>query len=85
MGRTARAIRGDLGRTEELRDWLSRALAELPVEQRLAVELCYELGHSCEEIAEMIDCPASTVKTRMFHARRKMQRLLQRLAGFGTG
>ena len=66
--------------TEELRDWLSRALAELPVEQRLAVELCYELGHSCEEIAKIMDCPVNTVKTRLFHARGKLQRLLPQLA-----
>jgi RNA polymerase sigma-70 factor, ECF subfamily len=66
--------------TEELRDWLTRALAELPVEQRLAVELCYELGHSCEEIATIMDCPVNTVKTRLFHARAKLQRLLPQLA-----
>jgi RNA polymerase sigma-70 factor (ECF subfamily) len=66
--------------TEELRDWLTRALAELPVEQRLAVELCYELGHSCEEIAKIMDCPVNTVKTRLFHARAKLQRLLPQLA-----
>jgi RNA polymerase sigma-70 factor (ECF subfamily) len=65
---------------EELRDWLGRALAELPVEQRLAVELCYELGHSCEEIATIMDCPVNTVKTRLFHARGKLQRLLPQLA-----
>jgi len=66
--------------TEELRDWLGRALAQLPVEQRLAVELCYELGHSCEEIATIMDCPVNTVKTRLFHARGKLQRLLPQLA-----
>jgi RNA polymerase sigma-70 factor (ECF subfamily) len=66
--------------TEELRDWLTRALAELPVEQRLAVELCYELGHTCEEIATIMDCPVNTVKTRLFHARAKLQRLLPQLA-----
>jgi RNA polymerase sigma-70 factor, ECF subfamily len=66
--------------TEELRDWLGRALAELPVEQRLAVELCYELGHSCEEIAAIMDCPVNTVKTRLFHARAKLQKLLPQLA-----
>jgi len=66
--------------TEELRDWLTRALAELPVEQRLAVELCYELGYSCEEIAKIMDCPVNTVKTRLFHARAKLQRLLPQLA-----
>jgi len=66
--------------TEELRDWLGRALAELPIEQRLAVELCYELGHTCEEIAKIMDCPVNTVKTRLFHARAKLQRLLPQLA-----
>ena len=66
--------------TEELRDWLGRALAELPVEQRLAVELCYELGHSCEEIATIMGCPVNTVKTRLFHALGKLQRLLPQLA-----
>jgi RNA polymerase sigma-70 factor (ECF subfamily) len=65
---------------EELRDWLARALAELPLEQRLAVELCYELGHSCEEIATIMGCPVNTVKTRLFHARAKLQRLLPQLA-----
>jgi RNA polymerase sigma-70 factor (ECF subfamily) len=65
---------------EELRDWLAQALARLPVEQRLAVELCYELGHSCEEIAAIMSCPVNTVKTRLFHARAKLQRLLPQLA-----
>ncbi|MGH7749262.1 MAG: RNA polymerase sigma factor, partial [Candidatus Dormibacteria bacterium] len=63
-------------RAEELSDWLSHALAELPVEQRLAVELCYELGYSCEEIATIMSCPVNTVKTRLFHARAKPQKLL---------
>ena len=66
--------------TEELRDWLGQALAQLPVEQRLAVELCYELGYSCEEIAGIMNCPVNTVKTRLFHARAKLQRLLPQLA-----
>jgi len=69
---------------EELRDWLSRALAQLPIEQRMAVELCYELGHSCEEIAAIMDCPVNTVKTRLFHARAKLQKLLPQLANPGN-
>src|SRR5215469_13173511 len=68
-------------RAEELRDWLGAALNELPVEQRLAVELCYELGHSCEEIATIMGCPVNTVKTRLFHARAKLQKLLPELSG----
>lgn len=68
-------------RTEELRDWLVRALAQLPIEQRLAVELCYELGYSCEEISTIMSCPVNTVKTRLFHARAKLQKLLPALGG----
>jgi RNA polymerase sigma-70 factor, ECF subfamily len=68
-------------RAEELRDWLAHALSELPVEQRLAVELCYELGHSCEEIATIMGCPVNTVKTRLFHARAKLQKRLPELSG----
>src|ERR1700730_11472106 len=76
----------ELARTEELRDWLEQALAQLPVaqhpiEQRLGVELCYELGYSCEEIATIMGCPVNTVKTRLFHARAKLQKLLPQLAG----
>jgi len=68
------------GSSEELRDWLARALAQLPLHQRLAVELCYELGCSCEEIATITGCPVNTVKTRLFHARAKLQKLLPLLA-----
>lgn len=64
-------------RAHELRDWLGHALEQLPTEQRMAVELCYELGFSCEEIATIMDCPANTVKTRLFHARAKLQKILQ--------
>ena len=64
------------------REWVGAALVQLVEEQRTVLELFYRFGHSCEEIAEMVDCPANTVKSRMFHGRRKMRRLLPRLAGF---
>jgi len=67
--------------TEEQRELLDSALATLPLEQRMALELTYYLGHSCEEIAEIADCPVNTVKTRMFHARRKLRHLLPVLSG----
>jgi RNA polymerase sigma-70 factor, ECF subfamily len=69
----------------ELRDWLGHALERLPVEQRMAVELCYGLGHSCEEIALIMGCPVNTVKTRLFHARAKLQKLLPELSGSPPG
>lgn len=66
---------------DDEQQWVQQGLNELPLEQRMVLELAYLLGHSCEEIAEIMDCPANTVKTRMFHARKKMRRSLPRLAG----
>jgi RNA polymerase sigma factor (sigma-70 family) len=65
---------------DELCEWLDAALALLPEEQRTALVQCYRLGHSCQQIADSVGCPLSTVKTRMFHGRRKLRQLLPRLA-----
>lgn len=67
------------------RQILLGALEQLPLEQRLVLELTYFLDHSCEEIAEIMECPVNTVKTRMFHARRKLRVLLggRNAAGLG--
>lgn len=65
----------------ETSDWIARAMQQLPIEQRLTLELAYGQGHSCEEIAKIMDCPVNTVKTRMYHARGKMRSLLPQLAG----
>ncbi len=59
----------------EAAEYLFSALAQLPPAQRAALELAYLLGHSCEEIALRLDCPVNTVKTRLFHGRKKLRRL----------
>jgi RNA polymerase sigma-70 factor (ECF subfamily) len=61
--------------------WLSLGLTRLPVEQRMALELTYTLGHSCEEVAAILDCPVNTVKTRLFRARETLKQVLPGLAG----
>ncbi len=71
--------------TAELQEWIQHALEQLPLEQRMVLELTYFLGHSCEEIAQIMDCPVNTVKTRMFHARRKMRALLPQSGGACDG
>ncbi len=60
----------------EQRQLLDSALAQLPLEQRLVLELTYYMDHSCEEIADIMECPVNTVKTRMFNARRKLRAIL---------
>ncbi|CAN7233205.1 sigma-70 family RNA polymerase sigma factor [Phenylobacterium sp. LjRoot219] len=62
----------------ETRDLLARAIAELPPDKRAVVTLCYFHDMPYRDIAEVLDCPVDTVKTRMFHARRHLK---SRLAG----
>lgn len=66
---------------EERSEWLARGLATLPFEQRATLELAYFVGHSCEEIGAIMDCPVNTVKARMFQARIKLRNLLPKLGG----
>ncbi len=65
----------------ETSEWILLGMQQLPVEQRLALEFAYGHGHSCEEIAAIMNCPVNTVKTRLFHARVKLRALLPGLAG----
>jgi RNA polymerase sigma-70 factor (ECF subfamily) len=69
------------GAQTEVSEWVALALTRLPAEQRVVIELAYHHGHSCREIAATVNCPVNTVKTRMFHGRRRLKRLLSELAG----
>ena len=67
----------------DLRDLLDQALRHLSAEHRAVVELTYFYGCSYEEIAAIAACPVNTVKTRMFHARAKLKKLLPDLGKDG--
>jgi RNA polymerase sigma-70 factor (ECF subfamily) len=67
------AVVDEAGAQIEREDWVRRGVEELPPKQKLTVMLVYFLGLSCEETARVSGVPVSTVKTRMFHARRKMK------------
>lgn len=60
----------------ELRQLIERALALLSPEHRLVVELTYFEDCSYQEIAAIAECPVNTVKTRMFHARKRLREIL---------
>ena len=64
------AVRSELG--ERLR----AALAELPPRRRTAVVLFDVEGYSHAEIAEMLGIPEGTVRSEVFHARRRLRALL---------
>jgi len=73
-------LRDPVAEQSDLAELLERALESLSSDHRAVLELTYHLGHSCGEIAAIMDCPVNTVKTRMFHARNKLRTLVPALA-----
>ncbi len=55
---------------------LERALDALPVDQRVVVVLCEVEGRTSGEVARIVGAPEATIRTRLFHARRKLSALL---------
>jgi RNA polymerase sigma-70 factor, ECF subfamily len=60
----------------QLGDRLMLALDELPLEQRVAVVLAEIEDRTSTEISTIVDAPEGTVRTRIFHAKRKLRELL---------
>jgi len=59
-----------------LGDRLRQALAELPERRRVAVVLFDVDGYSHAEIAAVLGIPEGTVRSEVFHARRRLRALL---------
>ncbi len=75
----------DLRTDFESKDLVRRALAGLSAEHRMVIELWYFAGFNYREIGEIADCPENTVKTRVFHARRHLRKIMDRLGENGHG
>jgi RNA polymerase sigma-70 factor (ECF subfamily) len=56
---------------------LRRALTRLSPERRQVIDLVYYHEKSVDEVAQILDVPPATVKTRMFYARKKLAELVQ--------
>lgn len=81
----AENISDEGARDLEQEDWVRRALNDLSDAQQITVLLVFYLGLSYNEAAEVTDSPVNTVKTRMFHAKKKLRELLQAPASAGNG
>jgi RNA polymerase sigma-70 factor, ECF subfamily len=65
--------------TEEIRTVVERAMEQLPEDLRTAIVLRELEGLSYEEIAEAMDCPVGTVRSRIFRAREAIDKKLKPL------
>jgi RNA polymerase sigma factor (sigma-70 family) len=68
----------------QTRETIKQLLTELSPEHRAVIELTYYNGYSCAEVSEITGCPTNTVKTRMFHARAKLKKLLAKSVANGS-
>jgi RNA polymerase sigma-70 factor (ECF subfamily) len=72
----AEAVEGGQG-AWQLQGRVAQALASLSREQREAVSLVYLEGLSLAEAAQACGAPEGTLKSRLFHARARLQDLLK--------
>jgi len=68
----------DLVARREMSAAVAKVMAMLPEEQRTAIILKEYHGLTFQEIAEMLGCPLSTVKTRLYQGLTVLRRNLQR-------
>ncbi len=61
---------------EDDQQLLSQAMAQLSHEQREVVSLVELQELNCAEAAEILECPAGTVRSRLFYARKKLKKIL---------
>jgi RNA polymerase sigma-70 factor (ECF subfamily) len=70
---------------EQLARLLSRALDDLPIDQRIAFVLCEVEERTSVEAAAMLGENDSTIRARVFHARKKLRESLAALTIAGSG
>ena len=71
--------------TDEIRETVNGAIAELPEDLRTAIVLREIDGLSYEEIAASMDCPVGTVRSRIFRAREAIDKKLRPIFDAGLG
>ena len=65
--------------SEEIRRTIQKTLESMPEELRLALTMCEFDGLTYEEIAEVMECPIGTVRSRIFRARHLLDSKLRPL------
>jgi RNA polymerase sigma-70 factor, ECF subfamily len=66
------------------RDQLDRGFQRLTPDERAVLVLCHFVGYSPTEIADLLDVPAGTIRSRLHHAHRAMRAALDAEARVST-
>ena len=65
----------------KLQQAVSEAIGDLPDQQRTVLSLTMDKNMSQEEIAQIMECPVGTIKSRLHHARKTLKEKLRRWFG----
>ncbi len=65
-----------LAENSEVQQQVRQAISELPFNQRVVIVLHYLSSLNLDEIAEILDCPVGTVKSRLYYARENLRHRL---------
>ena len=71
--------------SRQVAEAVNQAIERLPEDLRMAVTLREIEGLSYEEIAQAMDCPIGTVRSRIFRAREAIAQALRPLLGTTEG
>ena len=71
--------------SEEIRKTVNEAINQLPEDLRAAIILREMEGMSYDEIAQTMECPIGTVRSRIFRAREAIDKRLQPIVDGGLG
>jgi RNA polymerase sigma factor, sigma-70 family len=69
---------------EDAKEKILEIVNDLPKEQAMSVVLYYYQQKSVGEIAEIMDCPTGTIKSRLNYARKIMQKRIEKYAQKGV-
>lgn len=63
--------------TTHLKDALLNAIQQLPRQQQIVIRLFYTEEYSLKEISELLEISLGTTKSRLFHAREQLKKIIQ--------
>jgi RNA polymerase sigma-70 factor (ECF subfamily) len=77
LGLPAALSADEMHSRKELAATVRQGLKRLSARHRQVLVLHYLQGFSVDEIADVMECPAGTVKSRLYYARRRLQKTLR--------
>ncbi|WP_299158830.1 RNA polymerase sigma factor [uncultured Tenacibaculum sp.] len=71
-------VLNEVNEEDEVKNNLLKAIQKLSIEQQMVVKLFYTQSYSLKEISEFLNISVGTAKSRLFHAREKLKKIIKK-------